>query len=232
MIKNSVTIITARGGSKRIPKKNIRLFLGQPIIKYSIKAAIDSHCFDEVMVSTDDKEIAEIAKVYGARVPFYRSEVTSGDYATTADVISEVLSEYKKSGVEFEYFCCIYPTAPFVTAEKLQKAMKILTESKVDSVFPVTRFDYPIQRGLKIEDGFVRMFWPENLNRRSQDLIPAYHDAGQFYCMRTESFLAQNKLFAEKSVPLIIDEMEVQDIDDEEDWQVAELKYKIIHGIS
>ena len=231
MIKKSIAIITARGGSKRIPRKNIKLFIGQPIIKYSIQAAIDSRCFDEVMVSTDDEEIAEIAKECGARVPFYRSEDTSGDHATTADVINEVLSEYKKLGAEFEFFCCIYPTAPFVTAEKLRKAMKILIESKVDSVFPVTRFSYPIQRGLKIEDGFVRMFWPENLNKRSQDLLPAYHDAGQFYCMRTESFLAQNRLFAEKSVPLITDEMEVQDIDNEEDWKVAELKYKIIQNI-
>lgn len=232
MIKNSVAIITARGGSKRIPRKNIKLFLGQPIIKYSINAALEANCFDEVMVSTDDKEIAELVKESGAKVPFYRSEATSGDHATTADVIREVLLEYKKLGMEFEYFCCVYPTAPFVTAEKLKEAMKILTEIEADSVFPVTRFSYPIQRGLKIENGLVKMIWPENLSARSQDLTPSYHDVGQFYFMKTESFWAQNKLFAEKSVPLIIDEMEVQDIDNEEDWKLAELKYKIIHQIT
>ena len=228
---NAVAIITARGGSKRIPRKNIKLFLGQPIIKYSIEAAIKSGCFGEVMVSTDDKEIAEISKKLGATVPFYRSEKTSDDHATTADVIAEVLAEYKKSGKEFDYFCCIYPTAPFITSEKLKEAMRILSEKNADSVFPVAKFSYPIQRGLKIEDGFIKMFWPENLTTRSQDLEPAYHDAGQFYFMKVKSFLEQKRVFAEKSIPLIADEMEVQDIDNEEDWKVAELKYAITHGI-
>lgn len=229
MAKNAVAIITARGGSKRIPRKNIKLFLGRPIIQYSIAAALQSDCFDEVMVSTDDKEIAEISKNLGASIPFYRSEKISDDHATTADVIEEVLAEYKKLGKEFDYFCCIYPTAPFVNKEKLKEAMKILNEKDVDSVFPVVKFSYPIQRGLKIENELVKMIWPENLNARSQDLMPAYHDAGQFYCMGTKKFLEQKKIFAERSFPIITSELEVQDIDNEEDWKVAELKYKILN---
>lgn len=229
--KKALAIITARGGSKRIPRKNIRSFLGQPIIKYSIEAALKSGGFDEVMVSTDDKEIMEISKKFGAVVPFYRSKKSSDDHATTAEVIEEVLMEYKKLGKEFEYFCCIYPTAPFITSEKLEQAMKILSKNDVDSVFSVVKFGYPIQRGLRIENGLIKMIWPENLTKRSQDMESSYHDAGQFYFMKTQSFLEQKKMFTEKSIPLIIDEMEAQDIDNEEDWAMAEIKYKIIHDI-
>jgi len=226
-----IAIITARGGSKRIPRKNIKNFLGVPIIKYSIDAALQAGCFDEVMVSTDDMEIAEIAMSYGAKVPFFRSETTSNDYATTADVIKEVIDEYIKRGYSFEHFCCVYPTAPFVTSDKLRMAMKMLLETGADSVLPVTQFSYPIQRALKIENGVVKMIWPENYIARSQDLMPAYHDCGQFYCMKTKSFLEQKIVFAKYTVPIIIPESEVQDIDNEEDWKVAEMKYKIMKNL-
>lgn len=228
MDSNIIAIIPARGGSKRIPRKNIKSFLGNPIIKYSLEAALMAGCFDEVMVTTDDKEIAGIAVSCGAKVPFYRSEATSTDFAMTADVLEEVVLEYRKKGMEFKYLCCIYPTAPFITAEKLGTAMKMLTDTGADCVLPVTRFSYPIQRALKIENGLAKMIWPENYNMRSQDLMPAYHDCGQFYCMKTESLLQQKKLFAEYTVPFEIPESEVQDIDNEEDWKIAEMKYKIL----
>jgi pseudaminic acid cytidylyltransferase len=231
MNQRTIAMITARGGSKRIPRKNIKPFLGIPIIKYSIEAALNANCFDEVMVSTDDKEIAEIAISYGAKVPFLRSEAMSNDYAMTADVIEEVIIEYKKIGLEFEYLCCIYPTAPFVTSDRLRQAMKMLIEKGADSVLPVTRFGYPIQRALKIEDGLLKMIWPENYSARSQDLMPTYHDCGQFYCMKTESFLRQKKLFAEYTIAMILLESEVQDIDTEEDWKIAEIKYKILNNL-
>jgi pseudaminic acid cytidylyltransferase len=227
-MNKKIAIITARGGSKRIPRKNIKLFSGYPIIKYSIEAAINSACFDEVMVSTDDKEIADIAASFGAKIPFYRSAKTSDDYSTTADVLEEVILEYKKAGQEFDSLCCIYPTAPFVTADKLAKAMGLLMESGADCVLPIVRFSYPIQRSLKIEAGMAKMIWPENYLARSQDLMPAYHDCGQFYCMKTTSLLAQMKLFAEHTVPIEMPELEVQDIDNEEDWKIAEIKYNFL----
>jgi len=225
----SIAIITARGGSKRIPKKNIKEFLGFPIIKYSIEAALLSECFDEVMVSTDDKEIAEIAIKYGAIVPFYRSTVNSDDFTGTAEVIEEVINEYKKNGIEFEFLCCIYPTAPFVTALKIKKAMDTLITSKANCVLPITRFSYPIQRALKVENKLVQMVWPENYQKRSQDLLPTYHDCGQFYCMRTLSLLEQKKLFPTLTIPFEIPESEVQDIDNQEDWKIAEIKYKYLN---
>jgi N-acylneuraminate cytidylyltransferase len=169
----SVAIIAARGGSKRIPRKNIRNFLGFPIIKYSIDAALASGCFCELMVSTDDQEIAAVSKQFGAVVPFLRSAATSDDFATTADVIEEVLQEYKNIGKQFMSFCCIYPTAPFIYPEILKKGHDILSRSNADTVVPVVRFSYPIQRALKIEDGRLKMIWPENQRARSQDLLPA-----------------------------------------------------------
>ena len=228
MGKKSLAIITARGGSKRIPRKNIKLFSGFPIIKYSIDAALNSGCFDEVMVSTDDDEIAEIAVKYGASVPFYRSPETSNDHAMTADVIREVLWEYRKRNILFNYACCIYPTAPFISADKIKRGYESLLDSDADSAVPVVRFSYPIQRALKIENGLLEMIWPENLNKRSQDLMPAYHDSGQFYWLKVESFLRHGLLFAEKTVPIEIPESEVQDIDNEEDWKIAEMKYRIL----
>jgi pseudaminic acid cytidylyltransferase len=227
-MKNCLAIITARGGSKRIPRKNIKNFLGKPIINYSIQSAIDSSCFDEVIVSTDDEEIAEVAKVAGAKIPFIRSAESSNDFATTAEVIFEVLRDYKKLGIEFEYFCCIYPTAPFITAEKLKNAYDLLISTGAKSVVPVVRFGFPIQRSFKIEDHLLRMNWPEHMNTRSQDLPLSYHDSGQFYFLKTESFLKDKKLFTDFTIPFEMPESEVQDIDNEEDWKVAEIKYTFL----
>ena len=223
-----IAIITARGGSKRIPRKNIKLFLGKPIIQYSIEAALKSNIFDEVMVSTDDKEIAEIAVSLGAKVPFFRSNKNSDDYSTTCDVLREVILDYQKIGINFKYLCCIYPTAPFVTPEKLIVAMKKLINEKVDCVLPVVEYSYPIQRSLKIENDRVLMNSPENYFARSQDFQSVFHDCGQYYCMKTESMLEQMKLFATNTSPVITSELEVQDIDNEIDWKIAQIKYLLI----
>ena len=228
-MNKKLAIITARGGSKRIPRKNIKLFNGFPIIKYSIDAALSSNEFDEGMVSTDDNEIAEIAKKYGAKVPFLRSAKNSDDYSGTADVMEEVILEYKKKNKNFDYVCCLYPTAPFVTAEIIKKSMSQLIDNKADCVLPVVRYSYPVQRSLKIENGLALMNWPENYFARSQDLSPFFHDCGQFYCMNINSLLEQKKLFANKTIPIEISELEMQDIDNEVDWKLAELKYKLIH---
>ena len=223
-----LAIIPARGGSKRIPRKNIKNFLGFPIIKYSIESALKSNCFDEVMVSTDDKEIAEISKNYGASIPFYRKKENSNDFAMLADVIEEVILKYQEIGKYFDYVCCILATAPFVNKNRIVQGFEILQKNDADSVIPVTRFSYPIQRALKIDDEKLQMFWPENCNVRSQDLTPAYHDSGQFYWIKTKSFLEQKKIFIKKTFPLIIPEIEVQDIDTPEDWIIAESKYKTL----
>lgn len=228
----TLAIITARGGSKRIPRKNIKPFLGYPIIKYSIDAAKNADCFDEVMVSTDDREIAEISRRLGANVPFLRSEAAANDFATTADVIGEVLNEYGERGQRFDYACCIYPTAPFISPERLKKGFELLKEKGADSAIPVVRFSYPIQRALKIEDGRLLMIWPENLNKRSQDLMSAYHDAGQFYWLKVDNFLKQRRLFTENTCPIEVPESEVQDIDNEGDWKMAEMKYKLFKNIT
>lgn len=227
-MSTAVAIITARGGSKRIPRKNIRDFQGQPIIAYSIAAARAARCFSEVMVSTDDPEIAEIALRYGALVPFMRSAQRSNDTATTAEVILEVLQEYRSRGQVFDFACCIYPTAPFVTAQKLDSSMELLRHPGTDAVVPVVRFGYPILRALKIEDDTLKMVWPENMNARSQDLPPAYHDAGQFYWLRVGAFEKHRKLFPENTKPLVVSELEVQDIDTEADWKIAEIKYQLM----
>lgn len=226
---NCVAIIIARGGSKRITRKNIRDFLGNPILKYSIDAALGAGCFDEVMVSTDDKEIAHIALSCGAKIPFMRTPKTATDFATTSDVIFEVLNKYRKLGREFDYCCCVYPTAPFITAEKLKIAYKKLIENKAKSVVPVVKYGFPIQRSFKIEEGLIKMNWPEYLDARSQDLPPAFHDCGQFYFLRTDTFLESKKLFTDHTIPYIMPESEVQDIDNEEDWKIAELKYKLLN---
>jgi len=225
---NILAIIPARGGSKRIPRKNIKNFAGQPIIQYSIDAALKSGIFTEVMVSTDDKEIAEVGKSLGAKVPFMRSAKNSTDMAMTIPVLEEVIKEYKKLGQKFDYVCCIYPTAPFVTGDRLKKAFELFTEKKADAVLPIMRFSYPIQRGLKLKNGYAKMFWPINYNKRSQDLEPAYHDCGQFYFLTTEAVLKQKVLFPKYTVPIIVPESEAQDIDNEEDWEIAEMKFKLI----
>lgn len=224
-----IAVITARGGSKRIPRKNIREFCGKPILAYSIEAALGSGVFDIVMVSTDDEEIASIAKTCGAEVPFLRSRENAGDFAATRDVIGEVLREYESRGQRFDELCCIYPTAPYITAERLKEAMALLKASGADSVVPVVRFSFPPQRGVVIRDGFMQFQWPEYAQTRSQDLEPFYHDAGQFYCLSVKSFLEQNVVVMEKTVPLVLSELEVQDIDTQEDWELAEIKYRLLH---
>lgn len=221
-----LAIITARGGSIRIPRKNIKPFLGQPIIKYSIDATINAGVFGEVMVSTDDREIAELSVKLGAKVPFMRSAKNSDDFAGTADVIEEVLLEYIKRGTSFDYACCIYPTAPFVTAEKLRAGLKMLKDAGADALTPVCRFSYPIQRAFMIDTGRLQYMWPEHEQSRSQDLTPAYHDVGQFYWHKVDSFLKRAAKPGYRTIPMLIPEMEMQDLDTEEDWEVAEMKYQ------
>ena len=225
----TLAMITARGGSKRIPRKNIKEFNGKPIIAYSIEAALSSGVFDEVMVSTDDEEIAEIAKKCGAKVPFFRSEKTANDFATTVDVIEEVLNTYKERGEEFDIFCCIYPTAPFITAKRLKDAVEELSKSDADSLIPVVRFSYPPQRAMEVHDGKLVFRQPENLPKRSQDLEPHFHDAGQFYVVRSESFFKNRGIMVGDILPMELSELEVQDIDNEVDWKLAELKYNLLN---
>ena len=225
----NLCIIPARGGSKRIPRKNIKDFLGKPIIAYSIQAAIDSRLFDEVMVSTDDTEIAEIARKYGASVPFMRSKKNSDDFATTIDVITEVNQEYTKKGQVFDYCCCIYPTAPFLNASKLTLAFELLDSKKYDVVFPVIQYSFPIQRALKLDENKkISMFTPEFLTSRSQDLEAAYHDSGQFYFFNIQEVLNQRKLWTSNTGCIVISQLEGQDIDNLDDWKLAELKYHMI----
>ncbi len=228
-MKKSVAIITARGGSKRIPRKNIREFCGKPIIAYSIEAALKSGVFDTVMVSTDDTEIVEIAKNYGAEVPFLRSEKTASDFATTADVIKEVLAEYEKRGEIFEYAACVYPTAPFITPERLTEAMQLMKEKEPVEVLTVVPFSFPPLRSFVIrENGFAEYKYPEYKNARSQDLEKQYHDAGQFYIYHVPQYLERGGNIKDGLMPLILSELEVQDIDNEDDWKVAEFKYKLL----
>ena len=220
-----VAIITARGGSKRIPRKNIKEFCGKPIIAYSIEAALKSGLFDEVMVSTDDKEIADIAVKYGASVPFMRSSEMAGDFAPTKEVIKEVLNAYKDSGREFDTFVCIYPTAPFVTAEKLNSALDLFEKNNADALLPVVKYSFPPQRCFVIDGEKLKYKWPENELARSQDLEPFYHDAGQYYMMKSSVLFSEDTLVPHNTTPLVVDEMEVQDIDTFEDWKIAEIKY-------
>ncbi len=224
----NIAIITARGGSKRIPHKNRKEFCGKPIIEYSIEAAKQAGIFDTVMVSTDDNKIAEIAKNAGAEVPFMRSAETSNDYATTADVLIEVLEKYKERGIRYENACCIYPTAPFVTGNKLRQAMEMLVKEKKDSVMPVVPFSFPPLRGMVINDGKLEYKWQEYAMKRSQDLEEIYHDCGQFYAFRVEPFEKEKKLVTDNTAGMIISELEVQDIDNETDWQLAEMKYRLL----
>lgn len=226
----NLALITARGGSKRILKKNIKNFNGKPIIYYSINAAINSKIFDYVMVSTDDKEIAKISKQFGAKVPFYRSKKNSDDYSTTSDVIIEVLNELKKINLEFDNVCCIYPTAPFISDEILSFSGKFFEKEDLDSITPITKFSFPIWRGFKLNsDNSIEYLWPENELKRSQDLTTAYHDAGQFYFLKISSFLDQKKLIMKKNKAIILPEDKVQDIDTIEDWKIAELKYSLLN---
>jgi pseudaminic acid cytidylyltransferase len=220
-----LAVIPARGGSKRIPRKNVKPFLGHPIIKYTIDAARAAGLFDEVMVSSDDPEILDLARSLGASVPFARSPATSGDMASTAAVILEVLDGYRQRGQEFDAVCCIYPTAPLVRVRRLIAAWALLNDTGADCALTVTRFSFPIWRALRIDDGRLRFEWPENAVRRSQDLPPAYHDCGQFYFLSVPAFREHQCLIMPHTVPLMVPESETQDIDTDEDWKLAEIKY-------
>lgn len=223
----NLCIIPARGGSKRIPRKNVKPFLGKPMLAYSIEAALKSGLFDEVMVSTDDDVIAEVARQYGAKVPFMRSAETAGDFATTADVLKEVINNYKKLGKEFDNFCCFYATAPLVRSKDVVAAFERLQHSVFTCVYPVVQFSYPIWRCLDLaEDGTMSRHWPEYENSRSQDLPKEYHDTGTFYWYKTKEWLAGNI----KIGGIEVSETTIQDIDTETDWQLAEMKYRLLYG--
>ncbi len=224
-----IAIIPARGGSKRIPKKNIKPFLGKPIIAYAIQAALNSDLFEEVMVSTDSEEIEEVAKKYGANIPFKRSEENSSDFATTASTLLEVIQGYERLSMDFKIACCIYPTAPFVTPQLLRESFQKFSDKNYDTLFPVLPFSSPIQRALKLEkDERVRMFQPEYLNSRSQDLEKAYHDSGQFYWFKTTVLKDKRRLWTSNSGGMVISEMQAHDIDNPEDWKIAEFKFKLL----
>lgn len=228
-VKN-LCIIPARGGSKRIPLKNIKLFKGKPIIAYSIIAAIESGLFEEVMVSTDSIEIAEIATSYGASIPFLRSEENSNDFATTADVLKEVLNSYKKKDKEFDSICCIYPTAPFVSSKRLIEGFEMLTKG-IDSVLPILSFDYPIWRSFKVNNNNTLEYnFNEFVNSRSQDLPKAFHDAGQWYWVNTDKLRTMDKLIFETTKGLHLSPFEAHDIDTLDDWALAELKYEYLQS--
>lgn len=218
----NIAIITARGGSKRIPRKNIKYFMGKPMLAYAIDAALNSNIFDEIMVSTDDTEIAEIAIKYGAKVPFMRSEKTSNDFAVTTDVLDEVISTYKNNGQEFDNICCIYPCVPFLTGNILKEAYNKFIKSGFDRLTPIVRYSFPIQRAFRIDEKDQLVYRePEHAKTRSQDLEPMYHDVGMFYFYKNNKINSNNITYFEMA------ENQCQDIDTLEDWQMAEMKYMI-----
>jgi len=225
-----IAIIPARGGSKRIPRKNIRPFLGKPIIAYAIENALESKLFNEVMVSTDDPEIAEIAKKHGASVPFMRSAENSNDFATTAEVLTEVLDWYRENKQVPETFCCLYPTSPLVGAADLQNAHKQFEENNVPVLISAVPYSFPVQRSFRLKDKqLVKPIEPENMLKRSQDLEPTYHDAGAFYFFNTAFFAERKEIWTDATGAYILDELKVQDIDSETDWKLAELKYQLLN---
>ncbi len=229
----NVAIIPARGGSKRIPRKNIKLFHGQPIIAYSIQAALKSGCFDKVIVSTDDQEIADVAVEYGAEVPFLRPKKYSDDYSTTMDVMYHAVSWCGSQGWVLDTTCCLYATAPFIRPEDLQNGLAMLENNNIDFVFSATTFSFPIQRAIKLsEQGAVSMFYPENERVRSQDLEEAYHDAGQFYWGRKDAFLKYTSMYSPRSRVVLLPRYRVQDIDTHEDWMFAETLFKLLYNSS
>ena len=225
----NICVIPARGGSKRIPRKNIKEFNGKPIIAYSIEAALKSNCFSQVIVSTDDDEISEVAKKYGALVPFVRPDELSNDYAGTISVIKHAIEWMENNNNYIESVCCLYATAPFIQSKIISKAYQQLKNSNSDCYFSVTSFAFPIQRAIKIVQGDkVDMFYPQHFMDRSQDLEDSYHDAGQFYWGIPQAFLDNEDIFSEKSIPVILPRYLVQDIDTLEDWHRAELMYKAL----
>jgi len=226
--KNAIAIIPARGGSKRIPRKNIKFFHAKPLIAYSIQVALESNLFDKVIVSTDDEEIASIAKEYGAEVPFVRPKELSDDFTGTDDVISHAIEYLKEHGEEFEYVCTIYATAPLLQKEYIIEGFKKLKKSDAINAFSSTSMPFPIQRTFMIDDnGRSKMFMPEHYMTRSQDLEEAYQDAGQFYWSKLNK-ISNEIMFGKDSIPVIIPRYMVQDIDTLEDWKRAELMYEVL----
>ncbi len=227
-----IAVIPARGGSKRIPRKNIKDFCGKPMIVWSIEAVKASGLFDHIIVSTDDSEIAELAKEYGAEVPFIRPAELSDDYIGTGDVVKHAVEWIIKNLGKPEYVCTIYATAPFIKPTDIIKGLKLIQENDCQIVFTVTSFPFPIQRAIKItSNGRVQMFQPEHFMTRSQDLEPAYHDAGQFYWTKTDAVLNDISAFSQDAAPLILPRCQVQDIDTPEDWIRAELMFEALNAI-
>lgn len=226
MPNTNICIIPARGGSKRIPRKNIRNFCGKPMIAWSVEAALKSGCFDRVIVSTDDSEIARVATQFGAEAPFLRPAELSDDYSGTLPVIAHAVNWLKSDGTTPQAVCCLYATAPFVQPLDLQSGLNMLQQHLADYAFSVTSYAFPIQRALRINDGKIEMFNPEHFNTRSQDLEEAWHDAGQFYWGQAEAWLGQKAIFSHSSVPVLLPRHRVQDIDTPEDWLRAEWLFK------
>jgi len=229
MKKNAIAIIPARGGSKRIPRKNIKLFHGKPLIAYSIEVALKSGLFNKVIVSTDDDEIAQIAKNYGADVPFMRSSKLSDDFSSSGDAVEDAITKLQEMGEEFKYVCTIYATAPLLEEKYLKKGFEELKNSNARMVFSVTSMPFPIQRTFKItQDGRCQMFTPEHFQTRSQDLEEAYQDAGQFYWEKV-GVNANDIAFGSESIPIVLPRYVVQDIDTLEDWKRAEIAYEVLY---
>lgn len=225
----NIAVITARGGSKRIPRKNIKLFCGKPMIAWSIEAALKSECFKQVIVSTDDEEIALIAQKYGADVPFLRPKNLSDDHTGTNLVIAHAIEWLNSQGLNPDLICCIYATAPFICLSDIQDGLDLIVEKNCDYVFSVTSFAYPIQRALKFEDdGKLGMFYPSNFYTRSQDLEESFHDAGQFYWGKTKVWLEGKPALLANSFPIRLPRYRVQDIDTLEDWQHAEKMMEVL----
>jgi pseudaminic acid cytidylyltransferase len=230
-MSTKLAIIPARGGSKRIPRKNIKPFFGQPMIAYSIKAALTCGLFDKIIVSTDDDEIAEVAQKFGAQVPFIRPRELSDDHAGTGAVIIHALSWLAQRGEDYKACCCIYATAPLLRPERLTQGWEALQQQDKRFAFSITSYGFPIQRALRqTKDGSVDMFWPENLMTRSQDLEPAYHDAAQFYWGWSDAFMNDEVTFSPISAPVILPRAEVVDIDTPEDWDLAERAYAALRN--
>ena len=224
-----VAIIPARGGSKRIPRKNIKPFAGLPIIAHSIKAAQASGLFDRIIVTTDDEEIAQVARSFGAQVPFMRPTELSDDHTATIPVIAHAIQTLQANGDVIDAACCIYATAPFVRAEDILSAYNALLTHNKHYAFPVTTFAFPIQRGVKRDDeGNIEMFYPEHFVTRSQDLEEAYHDVGQFYWGTADAWLSGKAIFSDAATTIVLPRHLVQDIDTPEDWQRAELMHKVL----
>jgi pseudaminic acid cytidylyltransferase len=218
-----LAVIPARGGSKRIPRKNIKSFCGKPMIAWSIEAVLQSGCFDRIVVSTDDAEIAEVARNHGADVPFIRPPELSDDHTGTIPVIAHAVEWMNRNSTTVDLACCIYATAPFLKAEDLQQGLNLQKQSGADYVLAVTSFAFPIQRAIRIStDSRVEMFNPDNFNTRSQDLEEAFHDAGQFYWGQAKAWLEKKPVFSSNSVPIVLPRYRVQDIDTIEDWERAE----------